>query len=179
MKIISTLILLLFLIPATQAQFVKKSTDIICLVPSATAAVNTIARHDRKGLLQLALSSATCVAVNYGLEAAITKERPDGSFQRRNFLDNAIRLAMGRAGIRLGHIRRVGTHILRPTRHLGRTRRRGVGSGYGIDFHTTIQNTKRRNLHIAHLWQRQIRDFGGNEVKIIVSFYSTSSCCKS
>ena len=79
MKIIYTLILLLFLMPATQAQFVKKSTDIICLVPSATAAVNTIARHDRKGLLQLALSSATCVAVNYGLEAAITKERPDGT----------------------------------------------------------------------------------------------------
>ena len=79
MKIISTIILLLFLMPAAQAQFVKKSTDILCLVPSATAAVNTIARHDRKGMLQLALSSATCIAVNYGLEAAITKERPDGT----------------------------------------------------------------------------------------------------
>ena len=79
MKIISTIILLLFLMQGAQAQFVKKSTDILCLVPSATAAVNTIARHDRKGMLQLALSSATCIAVNYGLEAAITKERPDGT----------------------------------------------------------------------------------------------------
>jgi len=64
---------------AAQAQFVEKSTSVLCLVPSATAAVNTIARHDRKGLLQLALSSATCIAINYGLEAAITKERPDGT----------------------------------------------------------------------------------------------------
>ena len=79
MKIISTLILLLFLMSAAQAQFVEKSTTILCLAPSATAAVNTIARHDRKGLLQLALSSASCIAVNYGLEAAITKERPDGT----------------------------------------------------------------------------------------------------
>ena len=79
MKIISTLILLLFLMPAAQAQFVKKSTDVLCLVPSATAAVNTVARHDRKGMLQLALSSASCIVVNYGLEAAITKERPDGT----------------------------------------------------------------------------------------------------
>ena len=65
MKIISTIILLLFLMQGAQAQFVKKSTDILCLVPSATAAVNTIARHDRKGMVQLALSSATCIAVNY------------------------------------------------------------------------------------------------------------------
>ncbi|MBQ5574981.1 MAG: phosphatase PAP2 family protein, partial [Bacteroidales bacterium] len=79
MKIISTLILLLFLMPAAQAQLVKKSTDVLCLVPSATAAVNTVARHDRKGMLQLALSSASCIVVNYGLEAAITKERPDGT----------------------------------------------------------------------------------------------------
>ena len=79
MKIISTLILLLFLMPTAQAQLVKKSTDVLCLVPSATAAVNTVARHDRKGMLQLALSSASCIVVNYGLEATITKERPDGT----------------------------------------------------------------------------------------------------
>lgn len=79
MKYLIILILTLVTTANTQAQFVKKSTDILCLVPSATAAVNTLARHDRKGMLQLALSSATCIAVNYGLEAAITKERPDGT----------------------------------------------------------------------------------------------------
>ena len=81
MKIIHTLILMLILTASVQAQFVEKSTTVLCLVPSATAAVNTLARHDRRGLLQLALSSATCIAVNYGLEAAITKKRPDGTGQ--------------------------------------------------------------------------------------------------
>ncbi|MCR5454044.1 MAG: phosphatase PAP2 family protein [Bacteroidales bacterium] len=75
------LIILLLIIANTtaQAQFVEKSTTALCLIPSATAAINTLARHDRRGMLQLALSSATCLAVNYGLEAAITKDRPDGT----------------------------------------------------------------------------------------------------
>ncbi|MBO7440047.1 MAG: phosphatase PAP2 family protein, partial [Bacteroidales bacterium] len=80
MKYLLSLILTVIIATTnTNAQFVKKSTDIVCLVPSAVAAVNTLARHDRKGMLQLGLSSATCIAVNYGLEAMITKERPDGT----------------------------------------------------------------------------------------------------
>lgn len=80
MKYIFSLILTLIIATTnTNAQFVKKSTDVVCLIPSAVAAVNTLARHDRKGMLQLGLSSATCIVVNYGLEAMITKERPDGT----------------------------------------------------------------------------------------------------
>lgn len=70
----------MLLLPASaEAQFVEKSTTALCLVPSAVAAVNTLSRHDRQGVWQLALSSATCLAVNYSLEAVITKDRPDGS----------------------------------------------------------------------------------------------------
>ncbi len=79
MRYLFLLALVLITSTGIRAQFVEKSTDVLCLVPSAVSAVNTLARHDRKGMLQLALSSATCLAVNYGLEAMITKDRPDGS----------------------------------------------------------------------------------------------------
>ena len=78
-RLILLLSLLIIATNTTQAQFVEKSTTVLCLLPSATAAVNTLARHDRRGMLQLGLSSATCLAVNYALEAVITKDRPDGT----------------------------------------------------------------------------------------------------
>jgi len=62
-----------------QSDFVKKSTDVLCLAPSATGLAKAIVEKDKKGILQLGLSSATTLALNYGLEAMITKDRPDGT----------------------------------------------------------------------------------------------------
>jgi membrane-associated phospholipid phosphatase len=59
--------------------FVKRSTDVLCLVPDAAALGVAIAKHDTEGLKQLGLSTATCLAVNYGLELCIRKDRPDGT----------------------------------------------------------------------------------------------------
>lgn len=59
--------------------FVKKSTDVLCLAPDATGLCLAIAKHDKEGLKELALSTATCLAVNYGLELCIRKGRPDGT----------------------------------------------------------------------------------------------------
>ena len=57
----------------------KTTTDLLCLVPDATALGVAIAKHDTEGLKQLGLSTATCLAVNYGLELCIRKDRPDGT----------------------------------------------------------------------------------------------------
>lgn len=62
-----------------QSKLVRRSTDVLCLAPSATGLVKAIVEKDKKGILQLGLSSATTLAVNYGLEAAIKKDRPDGT----------------------------------------------------------------------------------------------------
>ena len=59
--------------------FVKRSTDVLCLVPDAAAVGVAIAKHDTEGLKQLGLSTATCLVVNYGLELCIRKDRPDGT----------------------------------------------------------------------------------------------------
>ena len=70
---------LFFLLPQVgRAQFVEKSTDVLCLVPSATAVVLTLVNKDEKGLKQFALSTLTSAALSYGMEACIKKERPDG-----------------------------------------------------------------------------------------------------
>ena len=63
---------------SAQSRFVQRSTDVLCLVPSATGLVKAIVEKDKKGILQLGLSSATTLALNYGLEAAIRTDRPDG-----------------------------------------------------------------------------------------------------
>ena len=57
----------------------KHTTDVLCLAPDATAIAVAIAKHDTEGLKQLGLSTATCLALNYGLELCIHKERPDGT----------------------------------------------------------------------------------------------------
>ena len=57
----------------------RHTTDVLCLVPDATALGVAIAKHDTEGLKQLGLSTATCLAVNYGLELCIKKDRPDGT----------------------------------------------------------------------------------------------------
>lgn len=57
----------------------RHTTDVLCLLPDATALGVAIAKHDNEGLKQLGLSTATCLAVNYGLELCIRKDRPNGT----------------------------------------------------------------------------------------------------
>ena len=57
----------------------RHTTDVMCLLPDATALGVALAKHDNEGLKQLGLSTATCLAVNYGLELCIRKDRPDGT----------------------------------------------------------------------------------------------------
>ena len=57
----------------------RHATDVMCLLPDATALGVTIAKHDTEGMKQLAFSTATCLALNYGLELCIRKDRPDGT----------------------------------------------------------------------------------------------------
>ena len=42
----------------------RHTTDVLCLLPDATALGVSIAKHDTEGLKQLAFSTATCLAVN-------------------------------------------------------------------------------------------------------------------
>lgn len=55
---------------------VKYSTDVLCFAPATTGMVVAIVERDRKGAIQLGLSAATGIALNYGLNACIRKERP-------------------------------------------------------------------------------------------------------
>ena len=78
------LLLLAFLVPVcgisrAQNDFVEHSTDVVCFLPSAVSLAKVIADRDRKGFWQLGFSSATTIAVNYGLKLAVSKERPNGS----------------------------------------------------------------------------------------------------
>ena len=57
----------------------RHTTDVLCLLPDATAVGVAIAKHDNEGLKQLGLSTASCLALNYGLELCIKKDRPDGT----------------------------------------------------------------------------------------------------
>lgn len=82
-RLITAILILVGLFPAVplsaQSHFVERSTTVLCLAPSATALVKAVADDDREGLVQLGLSSATTIVVNYGLEALIRKDRPDGT----------------------------------------------------------------------------------------------------
>ena len=57
----------------------RYTTDVLCLLPDATALGVAFAKHDTEGMKQLGLSTVTCLAVNYGLELCIRKDRPDGT----------------------------------------------------------------------------------------------------
>lgn len=74
---LSTLLLLSFSgSMMAQSKFVEHSTDVLCLAPAATGLVKAIAENDKKGIVQLALSSATGIAANYALNACIKKDAP-------------------------------------------------------------------------------------------------------
>lgn len=67
------------MLPSTvhaQSKWVDRSADVLCFAPAATGLVVAIVKKDKKGILQLGLSTATGIAVNYGLNACIRKERP-------------------------------------------------------------------------------------------------------
>lgn len=64
---------------SAQSRFVQRTTDVLMVVPSAVGLGKAIVEHDTKGIIQLGLSSATVLALNFGLEAIITKDRPDGT----------------------------------------------------------------------------------------------------
>jgi len=77
---ILAVLLLLSSIQATAGdKFLKRTTDVLCLAPDATGLCVALAKHDTEGLKQLGLSTATCLALNYGLELCIRKDRPDGT----------------------------------------------------------------------------------------------------
>lgn len=83
MKTARTFLTILILVCSFQAKAdddaLRHTTDVLCLLPDATALGVAIAKHDKEGLKQLGLSAATCLAVNYGLELCIRKDRPDGT----------------------------------------------------------------------------------------------------
>lgn len=62
-----------------QREAVKKSTDPLCLLPSATALALAWAKDDMDGFKQLALSSITAIGVSYALELCVEEKRPDGT----------------------------------------------------------------------------------------------------
>lgn len=62
-----------------QREAVDKTTDVLCLAPALTGACVAWANEDWDGMKQLGLSTAAGIAANYLLEAAITKDRPDGT----------------------------------------------------------------------------------------------------
>ena len=78
--LLSALILLACSMPVqAKDDALRHTTDVLFLLPDATALGVAIAKHDTEGLKQLGLSTATCLAVNYGLELCIRKDRPDGT----------------------------------------------------------------------------------------------------
>ncbi len=84
MKVTRTLLTAVLLMAASMNlhahdDALRHTTDVLCLLPDATALSVAIAKHDSEGLKQLGLSTATCLAVNYGLELCIRKDRPDGT----------------------------------------------------------------------------------------------------
>lgn len=62
-----------------QGKFVERSTDVLCVVPTMTGLCMAIVNEDKKGAVELGLSTATALVANYALEAAIKKDRPDGT----------------------------------------------------------------------------------------------------
>ena len=85
MNVTRTTIVLLALLMTTSLSLhaeddaLRHTTDVMCLLPDATALGVALAKHDTEGLKQLGLSTATCLAMNYGLELCIRKDRPDGT----------------------------------------------------------------------------------------------------
>ena len=57
----------------------RTTTDVACVLPAAAGVTMGIIAKDHRGLLQLGLSEASTLAVNYALELSIRKQRPTGN----------------------------------------------------------------------------------------------------
>ena len=66
-------------VQAQPREAIKRSTDILMFAPAAAGLATTLVKQDYKGTLQLALGTATSIAVSYGLKYNVKKRRPDGS----------------------------------------------------------------------------------------------------
>ena len=79
----SIMVIALFLMTAintnAQGKFLERSTDVLSVIPTMTGLCLAIVNEDKKGAIELGLSTLTGVAANYALEIAIKKDRPDGS----------------------------------------------------------------------------------------------------
>lgn len=62
-----------------QERFVQRTTDVLCTLPTLAGVCLAIANEDKKGALELGLSTATALAANYALEGLVRKDRPDGT----------------------------------------------------------------------------------------------------
>lgn len=60
-------------------RFVRHTTDVACLLPTAAGVTLGLLAHDRQGLFQLGVGTASTLALNYALELSIRKRRPDGT----------------------------------------------------------------------------------------------------
>lgn len=62
-----------------QKLYVERSTDVLSITPVLTGLCVAFVNEDKEGLIELGLSTGTCLVVNYALEALIHKDRPDKS----------------------------------------------------------------------------------------------------
>jgi len=80
MRSILLIALLALCIPMrAQKKFVQRSTDVLSVAPTLTAFAISVVEKDKKGMVELGLSTAATLVANYALEASIEKSRPDGS----------------------------------------------------------------------------------------------------
>ena len=77
--VIVSMVLMASVNAKAQGKFVERSTDVLSIVPTMTGLCMAIVNEDKKGAVELGLSTATALVANYALEAAIKKDRPDGT----------------------------------------------------------------------------------------------------
>ena len=68
MKVKVSLFLISFLLLVSngawgQDKFVERSTDVLCVAPTATGLIKAVVEKDKKGMIQLGLSTATTLAL--------------------------------------------------------------------------------------------------------------------
>ena len=124
--------------------------DIAAVALPAAGLIVSLAVGDRQGVKQLALACAADLAVGYGLKYAIGKSRPAGhegpafpsihsavAFPGESYIQR-------RSGLRAGRLCRLEPHRSRraKTRHLGRARRSGFGSGLRLPVYEALPQTE-------------------------------------
>lgn len=131
--------------------------DIAAVALPAAGLIVSLAVGDRQGVKQLALACAADLAVGYGLKYAIGKSRPaghegpalpvhslGGRLRRSIVHPTTLRLEIRSPGLRAGRLCRLEPHRSRraKTRHLGRARRSGFGSGLRLPVYEALPQTE-------------------------------------